>query len=596
MSKDSSQAQSPEETAMVDVELEIVHEGTEYSDLQTMLSIARQHRAIYNHPRFTWGTKCTATRSVHMPVDFFLEAMNKPVSPEAMVKKCHYNNLFPSRTPESLRVIKWLTLLDDYSFIYIDIFGRLRCFVFNPPLNEEERIKIELRREWFEHIPPVPKSISFSAIWFQHNSIWALTDIGQIITYGKELDADEDEEAGWALMTQSSFGRSFSTPRPLAPSRHFTGRKPFSSPTSGEYPLDSSSSSSSSSSSAAAAASASSKASEPAVPQTAPFVPPSGKQSSTSSASDTSALSRFASTALFASSLGFGRVQSISPGLWRTFIILENGAVFCAGFIYHYQQHQPFIPEEGLVELTDSAIFSPTYSSSLCGRLQPERGRYGLFGDSHIVRYISEIGVFISDAGLVFFDTHEDRTRPGQPPVSSASIVSSGSVSSASLSVLRHSMMTPVDRAAFFDNRAVIDAAAMGDNPISAIIWLLEGSRIIATKYTPYDTSAPMIARGLQEKIFDVDLKFVGPSIVSMMTVIDKIFILLDDGSVYKAKTTSKELENVTDKFKKFFPSKSEMQQTKITWITKREQYIFILGHTKSVKRDAMKEKENTPS
>ncbi|KAA6360844.1 MAG: hypothetical protein EZS28_043630, partial [Streblomastix strix] len=103
---------------------------------------------------------------------------------------------------------------------------------------------------------------------------------------------------------------------------------------------------------------------------------------------------------LIPSSHGPSKIRQLCFELYCAIIILENGAVFAYGKLHDFQSY-PNIPENGFIELTDTAKMKPMFLDELRGSLSGAQGTFGIFGTFHVVKYFRRAKAFLTADGIV---------------------------------------------------------------------------------------------------------------------------------------------------------------------------------------------------
>ncbi|KAA6371740.1 MAG: hypothetical protein EZS28_032734, partial [Streblomastix strix] len=114
-----------------------------------------------------------------------------------------------------------------------------------------------------------------------------------------------------------------------------------------------------------------------------------------------------AENGLIPSSLGPSKIRSFCFELHRAIIILENGAVFAYGPLQEFQGW-PNVPENGFIELTDTAKMKPCFIDGLRGELSDAEGQFGIFGTFHVVKYFRRAKAFLTADGIVITQSYTE--------------------------------------------------------------------------------------------------------------------------------------------------------------------------------------------
>ncbi|KAA6403767.1 MAG: hypothetical protein EZS28_000705 [Streblomastix strix] len=117
-----------------------------------------------------------------------------------------------------------------------------------------------------------------------------------------------------------------------------------------------------------------------------------------------------AENGLIPSSIGPCKIRSFCFELHRAIIILENGAVFAYGQLQEFQGW-PNIPENGFIELTDTAKMKPFFLDELRGSLSGAEGQFGIFGTFHVVKYFRRAKAFLTTQGIVLAQAYTEAEK-----------------------------------------------------------------------------------------------------------------------------------------------------------------------------------------
>ncbi|KAA6392825.1 MAG: hypothetical protein EZS28_011653 [Streblomastix strix] len=114
-----------------------------------------------------------------------------------------------------------------------------------------------------------------------------------------------------------------------------------------------------------------------------------------------------AENGLIPSSLGPSKIRQFSFELHRAIVILENGAVFAYGQLNEFQGW-PNVPENGFIELTDTAKMKPCFLDELRGELSGTEGPFGIFGTFHAIKYYANAKAFLTADGIVLAQAYTE--------------------------------------------------------------------------------------------------------------------------------------------------------------------------------------------